>query len=192
MAWDTIVGQGGRFLHAWMLYHVGAQGLTWMLERTALPYRFQIDLLFSTASARTLVSIIRLSFFGKGQKSTRLVLWTTWLIFSIAYVMAFASVWDTATGYVNPASPAYPLINNAFVTRDSNTLQLCWVGLDFNRVGLESPVLGPTFAEILPNVDMSGNFSSPLYDPTNELWGNSTNTKDNDFASLYACKIIFF
>lgn len=43
LAWDTIVGQGGRFLHGWVLYQVAASQLAWMMEYSSVPYYFQLD-----------------------------------------------------------------------------------------------------------------------------------------------------
>lgn len=43
LAWDTIVGQGGRFLHGWLLYQVAAAQLSWMMEYSSVPYYFQLD-----------------------------------------------------------------------------------------------------------------------------------------------------
>lgn len=43
LAWDTIVGQGGRFLHGWVLYQVAASQLSWMMEYSSVPYYFQLD-----------------------------------------------------------------------------------------------------------------------------------------------------
>lgn len=43
LAWDTIVGQGGRFLHGWLLYQVAAAQLAWMMEYSSVPYYFQLD-----------------------------------------------------------------------------------------------------------------------------------------------------
>lgn len=43
LAWDTVVGQGGRFLHGWLLYQVAAAQLAWMMEYSSVPYYFQLD-----------------------------------------------------------------------------------------------------------------------------------------------------
>lgn len=43
LAWDTVVGQGGRFLHGWLLYQVAASQLAWMMEYSSVPYYFQLD-----------------------------------------------------------------------------------------------------------------------------------------------------
>lgn len=43
LAWDTVLGQGGRFLHGWLLYQVAAAQLAWMMEYSSVPYYFQLD-----------------------------------------------------------------------------------------------------------------------------------------------------
>lgn len=104
LAWDTVLGQGGKFLHSWILYRVVASQITWMMEYSSVPYHFQLDLLFSTVSVSAIVSSLR---FLSMRRPIRAVLTAVWLILAISYILAFSSIWGAATGYLNPSTPAY-------------------------------------------------------------------------------------
>ena len=60
VAWDLLVGQGGRLLHAWLLCrYVVSDALVWTMERSAVPYHYYINLSFSTVSLWSLWSLLR-------------------------------------------------------------------------------------------------------------------------------------
>ncbi|KAJ0122261.1 hypothetical protein J7T55_002773 [Diaporthe amygdali] len=144
LAWDTILGQGGRFLHGWVLYQVAASQLTWMMEYSSVPYHFQLNILFSTASLPALWSTLR--FLGR-KRPARAVFSAVWFLLAIVYVLAFTSVWGAATGYLNPSKPAYLMGDHSYVTADSDSLNLC-MSVDTERLNGTVPPLvqGPQFS----------------------------------------------
>jgi hypothetical protein len=130
LGWDTIVGQGGRYLHGWVLYRVAASQLAWMMEYSSVPYHFQLDLLFSTVSLSALWSTIR---FLSVKRPARTVFSAVWFLLAISYILAFSSIWSAATGYLNPSIAAYRMPDQAYVTVDSESLRLC-LSVDAERL----------------------------------------------------------
>lgn len=151
LAWDTIVGQGGRFLHAWVLYQVAASQLAWMMEYSSVPYYFQLDILFSTASLPALWSTMR--FLGT-RRPARAVFSGVWFLLAILYVLAFSSIWGAATGYLNPSKPAYQMDDHSYTTVDSDGLNLC-IPMDAERLNGTVPALvqGPQLGKCFRSFD---------------------------------------
>jgi hypothetical protein len=175
LAWDTIVGQGGRFLHVWVLYQVAASQLSWMMEYSSVPYYFQLDILFSTASLPALWSTLR--FLGT-RRPARAVFSAVWFLLAILYVLAFSSIWGAATGYLNPSKPAYMMGDHSYATIDSDSLSLC-MSVDSERLNgtVPSLVQGPRLGACFESFDAVG--SSPLC--------NVTDGSD-DWINIIACK----
>lgn len=173
LAWDTIVGQGGRFLHGWLLYQVAASQLAWMMEYSSVPYYFQLDILFSTASLPALWSTLR--FLGT-RRPARAVFSAVWFLLAILYVLAFSSVWGAATGYLNPSKPAYQMDDHSYVTVGSDSLRLC-MAVDSERLNGTVPAIvqGPKYGDC---------FESFSYG-----YGSCDRTDgSDDWRNLIACK----
>lgn len=145
LGWDTIIGQGGKFLHGWVLYRVAASQLAWMMEYTSVPYQFQLDLLFSTVSLSALWSTIR--FLGV-KRPARTAFSAVWFLLSISYILSFSSIWSAATGYLNPSMPAYRMPDQTYVTINSTSLRLC-LTVDTERLNDTVPAIikGPQISE---------------------------------------------
>ncbi|KAG8160019.1 hypothetical protein KVR01_010656 [Diaporthe batatas] len=154
LAWDTVVGQGGRFLHAFVLYQVAASQLAWMMEYSLVPYYFQLDILFSTASLSALWSTLR--FLGT-KRPARAVFSAVWFLLAIVYVLAFSSIWGAATGYLSPSRPAYMMEDNSYVTFDSDNLNVC-ITVDSERLNGTVPAIvqGPKLSSCLDDFGKLG------------------------------------
>ena len=175
LAWDTVVGQGGRFLHGWLLYQVAASQLAWMMEYSSVPYYFQLDILFSTASLPALWSTLR--FLGT-RRPARAVFSAVWFLLAILYVLAFSSVWGAATGYLNPSKPSYQMGDHSYVTVDSDSLRLC-MSVDTERLNGTVPAIvqGPKLGDCFESFD----------DINNWVTCNITDGPE-DWRNLVACK----
>ncbi|POS75917.1 hypothetical protein DHEL01_v205684 [Diaporthe helianthi] len=176
LAWDTVVGQGGRFLHAWVIYEVAASQLAWMMEYSLVPYYFQLDILFSTASLSALWSTLR--FLGT-RRPARAVFSAVWFLLAILYVLAFSSIWSAATGYLNPSKPAYMMDDHSYVTIDSASLNLCMT-VDTARLNgtvpavVRGPMLGQCFEsfEFLDSYRSYGSYLTCNLTNSTEEWRN--------------------
>lgn len=170
LAWDTIVGQGGRFLHGWLLYQIAASQLAWMMEYSSVPYYFQLDILFSTASLPALWSTMR--FLGT-RRPARAVFSAVWFLLAILYVLAFSSVWGAATGYLNPSKPAYQMDDHSYVTVDSDSLKLC-MSVDTERLNGTVPAIvqGPKLGECFESFDYIGGWGNCVITEGPDEWRN--------------------
>ncbi|KAI1753729.1 hypothetical protein F4782DRAFT_545518 [Xylaria castorea] len=147
LLWNTVVGQGGRFIHGLILHQLVWKALTLLLERSTLPYAFLLGIKFSTVSIESLWVCFRI-LFSKIPISTTFI--TVSLSFLIGHVLAFATIWSAATGYEADTVPAYDILDSgSFVLQDSDLLTTCWSVEDLNRVeqSLGKPITGPTFAQ---------------------------------------------
>lgn len=147
VAWDLLVGQGGRFLHGWILCHyVVSDALVWIMERSAVPYHYYTNLSFSTVSFWSLQSLGKMLLRKPGWRTTASA---TWMSFAIVYVLAFSTIWGAATGYISPSTRVYKMPDGALVSLDSNLLAMCWDIKD-SRVGWADGhiEMGPSLKEI--------------------------------------------
>ncbi|KAI1361940.1 hypothetical protein F5Y08DRAFT_342140 [Xylaria arbuscula] len=146
LAWDTIVGQGLRVIHAWWLYQVATHVVTYCLETSGLPYDFLLSLLFQSTSVSSLMAALRMTF-GQSWRICRL--YCAWLSFAIGYILLFPTIWAACTGYASPSITAYNLNDMAYVPIKSEELNLCWVTKDprIPKV-LDSIVMGPSFPSL--------------------------------------------
>ncbi|ROV94984.1 hypothetical protein VMCG_08360 [Cytospora schulzeri] len=169
LGWDTIIGQGGKYLHGWILYRVAASQLAWMMEYSSIPYHFQLNLMFSTVSLPALWSTIR---FLSVKRPARTVVSAVWFLLAISYILAFSSIWSAATGYLNPSIPAYRMADNTYVTVDSDGLRVC-MAVDTERLNGSVPaiVLGPRIGEIVKSLSDLPLGWSPRYPRQNSSDG---------------------
>jgi hypothetical protein len=180
LAWDSIVGQGGRFVHGWILYHVAARTITWMMEISAIPIYFHLDMLFSTTSLMCLWSTSRLLF---SKQPRRTALAAVWLLLGILYTLLFATIWGGATGYLSPGTPSYRMPDQSYATRDSNELRYCWV-VEPGRVGgLKSNlIIGPSISQAPIYLDIQKNRN----DIRDAFFNASISTEEA--RNFFACK----
>lgn len=178
LGWDTVIGQGGRYLHGWVLYQVAASQLAWMMEYTAVPYHFQINLLFSTVSLPSLWSTIR---FLSLKRPARTVFSAIWFLLSISYILAFSSIWNAATGYLNPSIPAYRMPDQTYVTIHSESLRLCMT-VDTERTNGTVPAIvpGPQIGELANSLSEISSYSVPLSRNGSDDWKNLITCEQNE------------
>ena len=153
LSWDIGVGQGGRLLHGWILYHVAARTMTWILEVSALPYSILFDLLLYVDSPSALWSLLGL--LGKSRRARIGVLVKSLcLALAVAQVLFFATIWSAATGYQSTGAITYAMPDQSWVTKDSDNLRICWV-LDSQRPELagviDGAILGSKYGTLLPS-----------------------------------------
>ncbi|KAI0185034.1 hypothetical protein EV127DRAFT_503418 [Xylaria flabelliformis] len=147
--WDTVIGQGGRLLHGWILYRCIIYPLLVVaLEISTVTYPFYTTLSFSKASFETLLQLLRISHLPR---SYSVLLCTILLIYALAYTLFFPLVWGTATGYLSLSHKLYAMPGGDIVPLNSENLTLCWV-LDPTRPELPMTTphieVGPAFSTI--------------------------------------------
>ncbi|KAI0198349.1 hypothetical protein F4808DRAFT_472824 [Astrocystis sublimbata] len=153
LAWDTFIGKGLGFLHAWWLYQIVTHALTYLLEVSALPYKLLLELSFRTESLFAFYQAPK-TLHRTERRREKLIL--AWLVFAIGYVVAFPTLWAAATGYSSPSITAYNLNSKAYVPIESEDLRLCYQVNDTRLNGLvdNNIVLGPSFNELYAfNID---------------------------------------
>ncbi|KAH6960010.1 hypothetical protein BKA56DRAFT_600191 [Ilyonectria sp. MPI-CAGE-AT-0026] len=163
LLWDIIIGQGGRALHAWILYrYVVPDTLSRIMEVSAVPYRYYTNLTFSTVSLFSLWELCKMIF---RCPQWRTVLSTVWLLLAIFYALASGPFWGAVTGYIAPSTRMYYLDDGTLAALDSPELSMCWV-LDGERLGWDSDhiELGPTLHEIYQAMDAEWYYETP------EVW----------------------
>ncbi|KAI1172379.1 hypothetical protein F4777DRAFT_601631 [Nemania sp. FL0916] len=146
LLWDTAIGQGGKFIHGLILYHLVSRSITLLLEHSTLSYGPFFGLKFSPVSIESLWALFSIL----SQAPAQIKFMCAGLIFVIGYVLSFATIWSATTGYEADTVPAYDIMNTgAFVKQDSNRLTTCWSVPDTNRSDftLSQPIIGPTFAQ---------------------------------------------
>ncbi|KAI1751603.1 hypothetical protein F4782DRAFT_180227 [Xylaria castorea] len=147
--WDTVIGQGGRLLHGWILYRCVIYPLLVVaMEISTVTYPFYTTLSFSKASFETLLQLLRALHLTR---SYSVLLCTILLIYTLAYTLIFPLVWGTATGYLSLSHKLYAMPGGDIVPLNSEDLSLCWV-LDPTRpeLPMSTPHIedGPKFSTI--------------------------------------------
>lgn len=147
--WDTAVGQGGRLLHAWIMYRcVISNLLIYAMEHSTITYDFFFTLAFSQSSIKTLLKTLVAIF---SAKNGFVVLYMIALLYPLCYTLLFSLIWSTATGYINLSHKLYAMPNGDIFPIDSEKLALCWA-LDSGRLGLPTDSVhvevGPNFSTL--------------------------------------------
>ncbi|KAK0707288.1 hypothetical protein B0H67DRAFT_587180 [Lasiosphaeris hirsuta] len=166
LTWDIGIGQGGRLIHGWILYHVATRTVTWILEYSALTYPVLLAMLFSPDSAYSLWTLV--ISLGKKQRGGTL-LRLTFLAYSIAYVLIFATVWSAATGYQSPSTASYTMPDLSWANIDHDELRLCW-SVEAQKFGgdpwMNSIVPGPQLGAVVGSFENLKRFGSDTFGPT--------------------------
>lgn len=202
LCWDIVIGQGGRFLHGWILYYyVISPNITRIMERGAVPYELYADLSFDTSSLQSLWTLFR-SF--PRMYGGRSIFSMIWYIFAIGYVLSFTALWDASTGYLNPTTRYYRMPDGSYITPDQiDLLSLCWSHNDQRLSGLIPEVVqSPNLREInatyhqlaesqsgfekLDIIYVATRFGSSM--PLPPQAPADMSYYSSDFASLYNCK----
>ncbi|KAK8062994.1 hypothetical protein PG997_015091 [Apiospora hydei] len=147
IAWDTVIGQGGRFLHGWIVYRfVLHPFLVILMERFSVTTDFYLAMSFSRSSFGTLWILVTSL---RRRESATVFLGTLMVVYTLGYTLLFSVIWGAATGYVSLSQNFYPMPNGDVVPLNSPDLSLCWV-LEDTRLGVSQPLveLGPNFADV--------------------------------------------
>jgi hypothetical protein len=183
LIWDTGIGQVGRFLHGLVLHHLVSRVLTTLLEHSALPYYFYLQVIFDPVAVKSLWSCLRILLAKKPVPTTVMVIG---IFFAISHVLAFATIWSAATGYEFDTATAYAITDtDSFISMASGQLTLCWSVPDWDRVqkGVGNKIIiGPTIEQIY-----GGNWEkigSRLEFNEDSIIQEAS----GDFKNIYACK----
>ena len=157
VVWQLLVGAGGRFVMAWLSYRAFLDGLTRIMEYSAVPYNLHASMVFSAPSLLALKHAVKTLFTIRGSRGKFFLLW---LVISSVYVLAFPSLISATAGYVQPASASYTMPDGNFVTQNSNELTSCFVVPAGASIGLENGAIipGPPIS-VFDAVDNSNNIT---------------------------------
>lgn len=192
ITWDLFIGQGGRVLHAWILYRfVGADALVWVMEYSLVTYEHYMNMSFSPVSVFSLWSLMKML---RAKLVTRTFIYTLGMIFAIAHTLIFTTIWSAATGYISPSLRTYRMPDGTLVPINTPSLAPCWTIRD-SRTGNDSNetliVQGPSFDIIFAKSSYSGKFEdyetlwSRILDHS---FANLDDEVYDNFRAIYACK----
>ena len=139
VAWDLVLGQGGRVLQAYLLYRVALDALTYLMERSAVPFHLYANVSLSWPNSWDGFWSIARVVFRKHRWQSALVI--AWLLLSTTHVFGFVLLWESATGYINPSSQYYQLNNGALISHTSRNLVDCIYSADLQRIGLHGDLV---------------------------------------------------
>jgi hypothetical protein len=171
VAWDIAVGQGGRLLHGWVLYHHLLRPLLVVaMERSTVTYHYYVTFSFYRISFSTLWQAMRTF---RAVNSWTVLFCTAILTYPLIYTLFFAILWGAATGYVSHSQRLYPMPDGNMVPLDTEELSLCWV-LDSGRLGMS-----PGYIELGPNFASLGPLQQPAQYTSTQLCVNNLGIYEN-------------
>ncbi|KAL8750193.1 MAG: hypothetical protein Q9184_006510 [Pyrenodesmia sp. 2 TL-2023] len=146
LLFDLFVGQGGRLLLGAVSYIVFMDALLRSMEITPVSYKLYASLVFSTNSLTATWHSIKAVSTTKGWRAKAYLIWCA---VAMAYVLAFPTLIESATGYVNPSSTGFNMANGTMVMADSDDLTSCLnittggllLGLSENNTVVDGPPL---------------------------------------------------
>lgn len=148
VVWDLVFGQGGRLLLAWISYDVFMDGLTRLMETSAVSYQLYASIVFETSSLASTWCSLRAVFTARGWRGQAFLAW-----FGLAtlYVLGYPTLMSAATGYLKPSDIRYRVLNDILVPPDSNELTHCLQIHNAPALGLDDGyiVVGPSDEELL-------------------------------------------
>lgn len=148
VVWDLVIGQGGRLLLAWISYHVFMDGLTRLMETSAVSYRLYASIVFETSSLTSTWCALKAVFTAHGWRGRAFLAW-----FGLAtlYVLAYPTLMSAATGYLNPSEIRYRVQNDILISPDSNDLTYCIQIHNAPLIGLPDGcmIMGPSDNQLL-------------------------------------------
>lgn len=183
LAWNMIVGHGGRIVHGLVFYHVACRAVTWILESSTLSASTTIDLLLWPDSWASLSSLLTSVIFGK--QRAKVVLALALLAYGVVHVLLFSVLWGAAAGYQSVTLAAYPMPDGSWVTAETEELRICW-SLDPKRLQgtpiADTVILGPKLAS----------FKTPFTGLGEaEIWNHydmEPSSASDAFRDIHACK----
>lgn len=150
VAWDLFVGQGGRLLLASISYIVFMDGLTRLLETSAVSYQLYATMVFDNSSLRSAWSSLKAIFTGHGWRGRAFL---AWFFVASIYVLGFPALMSAATGYVSPSTAGIRLPDQTVLSSTSSEIVNCYdiaelismignsslIGLDSNKTLIFGP-----------------------------------------------------
>ena len=123
VAWQLIVGAGGRFLMGWIAYKAFMDGLTRLMEQTAVSYDLHASLTFSTDSLLAIWHALKTVLKLQGWRGKCFLIW-----FAIAtiYILGFQILMSASAGYVQPSKVGFRMADGSFVNGNSAELRSCF------------------------------------------------------------------
>jgi len=183
LAWDIVIGHGGRLLHGWVLYHATCRVITWILERSGLRYSFLLNTLFQWSSLSGLWSLTK-SLFEKQRPRVFVALALS--TYAMTHVLLFNTIWGATTGYQSPTVEGFGMWDSDWVVKSSPTLRMCWL-LDARGAGelglVDRVILGPEFGSVFDSIRLTrGREGYGMWEAF------SYNDVPQDFRDIYNCK----
>ena len=180
IVWDLFVGQGGRFLMAWISYRVFMDSLVALMEKSAINYDVYTSIAFSTTSLWALQECLKGLFRLTGMRTKMFMLW---FALAVTYVLAFPTLMAAATGYVNPSTASYKMSEGRYIDVDSIQFVECLNVTQGHLIGLKDNdiITGPPLNQGFYSYD------DGYYRPysTSEVLRNSTfNETHSDWVQL--------
>ena len=160
VVWDLVIGQGGRFLLAWISYVVFMDGLARLMETSAVSYQLYASVVFETSTLASIWCSLKAVSTGHGWRGRAFLIW-----FGLAtmYVLGYPTLMSAATGYLNPSDIQYRLRNDILVPPDSDALTHCLQVHNAPAIGLDDDYLvqGPSDKKLerLTNDDLTSNYT---------------------------------
>lgn len=148
VAWDLFVGQGGRLLLASVSYIVFMDGLTRLLETSAVSYQLYATIVFDHSSLQSTWTSLKAIFTGHGWRGRAFL---AWFFVASIYVLAFPALMSAATGYLSPSSPGIRLPDQTVISSTSEKIVNCYNILNGanSLIGLNQTLVnGPSIQDI--------------------------------------------
>lgn len=150
VAWDLFVGQGGRLLLASISYIVFMDGLTRLLETSAVSYQLYATMVFDNSSLWSAWNSLKAIFTGHGWRGRAFL---AWFFVASIYVLGFPALMSAATGYVSPSTVGLRMPDQTFISSASSEIVNCYnivelisiignsslIGLDSNKTLIFGP-----------------------------------------------------
>ncbi|KAL8697784.1 MAG: hypothetical protein Q9201_006931 [Fulgogasparrea decipioides] len=177
LLFDLVVGQGGRLLLAAVSYIVFMDALLRFMEVTPISYNLYTSMVFSSTSLIATWRATKSIFTTRGWRAKMFLIWCA---LAMIYVLAFPTLIESATGYVQPSSAGFNINNGTFVTADSDNLTSCYnvsggalIGLTNDTIAQGPPahIFDPGYrygwkpSSIPPAVNQ--NDDTPIWEATN-------------------------
>ena len=148
VAWDLFVGQGGRLLLASISYIVFMDGLTRLLETSAVSYQLYATMVFDNCSLQSAWTSLKAIFTGHGWRGRAFL---AWFFVASIYVLAFPALMSAATGYLSPSTEGIRMPDQTVVSSTSREIVNCYNIMNGanSLLGLNGTlVFGPSIQDI--------------------------------------------
>ncbi|MCJ1423557.1 hypothetical protein MMC29_001441 [Sticta canariensis] len=149
VAWDLFVGQGGRLLLASISYIVFMDGLTRLLETSAVSYQLYATIVFDNSSLQSTWTSLKAIFTGHSWRGRAFL---AWFFVASIYVLAFPALVSAATGYLSPSTSGILMPDQSVIPSTSRDIVYCIsIANGANTlIGLnESLVFGPSTQDLV-------------------------------------------